>query len=112
MGYTEKDGRLFDAVTGADMGPAKPAFLPSEVQELNNCRKVAGSWVLSLLDDQIKSLQSRLDDNERIGYAFRIEQIRIYLAALKTAREGAKKALDASSQTVPHTCGSGGSSNR
>lgn len=166
MGYTEKDGRLFDTLTGQDMGPAKarldpkgleipetqiiqhtkggcfpgpgiplrnpeiekngqrtslvakPAFLPdnlpseaqdpriaySEAQELNACRKAAGPWVLSLLDVQIRLFQLALEDQECGGFAFQAKQSKIYLDALKTAREGAKKALDAGSETLLHTC--------
>ena len=162
MGYTEKDGRLYDQ-KGSDMGPAKaridpkgteipetriihhpkenacvapwiplqnpqiekkgeridliaksepsevrdPRIAYSEALELIACRKVAGPWVLSLLDTQIKAFQALLEDQERNGFAFQAEQSKIYLAALETAREGAKNALDASSETLPHTCGSG-----
>lgn len=159
MGYTEKDGRLYDQ-KGSDMGPAKaridpkgteipetqiihhpkkdacvapwiplqnpqiekkgeridliakkepseirdPRIAYSEALELNACRKTAGPWVLSLLDTQIKLFQLALEDQERDGFAFQAKQSRIYLDALKTARQGAKKALDAGSETLLHTC--------
>lgn len=159
MGYTEKDGRLYDQ-KGSDMGPAKARLDPkgteipetriihhpkkdacvapwiplrnpeiekkgerksllqkkedptslflkkesqnnlvsrpdsTEALELNACRKVAGPWVLSLLDTQIKAFQALLEDQKRNGFAFQAEQSKIYLDALKTAREGARKALE------------------
>lgn len=68
--------------------------MKSESQELEDCRKEAGPWVLSLLDSRIRTYQAGLEAYERIGDLFKAEQTKIYLRALKIAREGAMKALE------------------
>jgi len=68
-------------------------FSEAQEAELKACRKDAASYVLDLLDEKIRAARQECESYERDKNLFKAEQARIFLDALKTARQGAWKAL-------------------